>query len=140
VATCVLVVALLAFAGLAMDPRYPLRVGSAAVFALCGAIWGLRQLRLPAAIETELRIRDGTIWLRDRGAGPEEQEWRAQCVFAAPWLITFRMGSKYIRIWPDSLPMDAFRRVHACIRWERPGTTASAGALGANAFKNEIDP
>jgi hypothetical protein len=137
-AACVLVASLLAVAAMALDPRYPLRVGSAALLALAAALWSAWQLRVARAAAIEIRIRDGDVWLRD--SGPEAREERARCVFAAPWLITFRFGSNYVRLWPDSLPPDAFRRVHACVRWERTGTTDALGPTGANARQNENDP
>jgi hypothetical protein len=139
-ATCVLVAALLAVAAMALDPRHPLRVWTAAVLALAAALWGAWQLYVPRAPRTEIRIRDGDVWLRVGGPGPEAREEKARCVFAAPWLITFRIGSNYFRLWPDSLPPDAFRRVHACVRWERTGTTDALGPSGANARQNENDP
>jgi hypothetical protein len=137
--TCAMVAALLTVAALALDPRHPLRVGTAALFALVGALWGVRQLSARGAATTEIRIRDGKVLLRETGAGPEAREEMARCVFAAPWLITFRFGTNYVRLWPDSLPADAFRRVHACVRWERTGTT-DALPTGANARQNETDP
>jgi hypothetical protein len=139
-ATCALVAALLAVAALALDPRHPLRVGTAALLALAAALWGAWQLRIARAPAIEIRIRDGDVWLRDKEPGPESREEKARCVFAAPWLITFRFGSNYVRLWPDSLPPDAFRRVHACVRWERTGTTDALGPPGANARQNENDP
>ncbi len=135
--TCALVAVLLTVAALALDPRYPLRVGTAALFALVAALWGVRQLAAKGAATTEIRIRDGNVLLRE--TGPEPREEVARCVFAAPWLITFRFGSNYVRLWPDCLPADAFRRVHACMRWERTGTT-DALPTGANARQNETDP
>jgi hypothetical protein len=138
--TCALVAVLLAVAALALDPRHPLRVGTAAVLALAAALWGAWQLRVAGAPATEIRIRDGIVWLRNREPEPEARKERARCVFAAPWLITFRFGSNYVGLWPDSLPPDAFRRVHACVRWGRTGTTDALGPSGANARQNENDP
>jgi hypothetical protein len=138
--TCALVAVLLTVAALALDPRHPLRVGTAALFALVAVLWGVRQLGAREAAATEIRIRDGNVLLRGTGTGPEAREEVARCVFAAPWLITFRFGSKYVRLWPDSLPADAFRRVHACVRWERTGSTDALGPTGANARQNETDP
>lgn len=137
---CTLVAALLTVAALALDPRHPQRVGTAALFALVAALWGVWQLAPKGAATTEIRIRDGNVLLRETGTGPEARKEVARCVFAAPWLITFRFGSKYVRLWPDSLPADAFRRVHACVRWERIGTTDALGPTGANARLNETDP
>lgn len=138
--TCALVAALLTVATLALDPRHPLRVGTAAPFALVAALWGVLQLAARGAATTEIRIRDGSVLLRETGTGPEAREKVARCVFAAPWLITFRFGSNYVRLWPDSLPADAFCRVHASVRWERTGTTDALGPTGANARQNETDP
>lgn len=138
--TCALVAALLTVAALALDPRHPLRVGTAALFALVAALWGVRQLAAKGAATTEIRIRDGRVLLREKGTGLEAREGVARCVFAAPWLITFRFGSNYVRLWPDSLPADAFRRVHACVRWERIITKDALGTTGANARQNETDP
>ena len=94
--TCALVAVLLTVAALALDPRYPLRVGTAALFALVAALWGVRQLVAKGAATTEIRIRDGNVLLRE--TVPEPREEVARCVFAAPWLITFRFGSNYVRL------------------------------------------
>ena len=139
-ATCALVAALLTVAALALDPRHPLRVGTAALFALVAALWGGRQLAAKGAATTEVRIRDGRVLLREKGTELEAREEVARCVFAAPWLITFRFGSNYVRLWPDSLPADAFRRVHACVRWERISTRDALGPTRANARQTETDP
>jgi hypothetical protein len=140
VAVCVLLAALLMVAALVLDPRHPLQVGSATVLATVAASWGLWRLRRPAAVVAELRIGDGSVWLREAGTDGQAREEKARCVFAAPWLITFRFGSKFVRLWPDSLSPDAFRRVHACVRWERAGSNPLTGPPGANALDNEIDP
>jgi hypothetical protein len=137
-AACVLVASLLAVAAMALDPRYPVAVGTATLLALAAALWSAWQLRVAGAAAIEIRIRDGDVWLRD--SGPDAREERARSVFAAPWWITFRFGSNYVRLWPDSLPPDAFRQVHACVRWERTGTTDALGPTGANARQNENDP
>jgi len=138
--TCARVAALLTVAALVLDPRHPLRVGTAALLALAAALWGVRQLRAKGAATVEIRIRDGDVWLREEATDLEVREERARCVFAAPWLITFRFGSNYVRLWPDCLPPDVFRRVHACVRWERIATTDALGPTGANAHRNETDP
>jgi hypothetical protein len=130
---------MLTVAVLVLDPRHPLRVGAAATLALAAALWGLRQLRAQRAVATEIRLRDGEIWLREKGADLETLEERARCVFAAPWLITFRFGSNYLRLWPDSLSPAAFRRVHACARWERAGTADALGPNGNDARQDETD-
>lgn len=141
VATCGLVAALLTLAALILDPRHPLRVGSAAALAGAATLWGIRKLQDPVSALTELRIgADGHIRLRDARAGPGSPEQKVKCVFAAPWLITLRSGSRFIRLWPDSLPPETFRRVYAYIRWERAGTTATTDPTGAKASRNEIDP
>jgi hypothetical protein len=127
---CALVAAVLAIAALTRDPRHPERVAAAALIALVATFWGLWRLRANGQCATEIGIRDGSVWLRETKAGPETREEKARCVFAAPWLITFRFGSKYVRLWPDALPPDAFRRIHACVRWERTGITDATGPHG----------
>lgn len=138
-AGCALIAALLTVAALALDPRHPLRVWTAAVLALAAALWGARQLRAQQAVAAEIRLRDGDIWLRTKVADLEPREERARCVFAAPWLITFRFGSNYFRVWPDSLPPAAFRQVHACARWERAATADALGTNAADARQDETD-
>ena len=138
-AGCALVAALLTVAALAFDPRHPVRVGAAATVALVAALWGLLQLRARRTVATEIRLRDGEIWLREKGAHPETREESARCVFAVPWLITFRFGSNYVRLCPDSLSPAAFRRIHACARWEKAGTADALGPNGADARQNETD-
>ncbi len=56
---------------------------------------------------------------------------RLQCVFAAPWLITLKSGTMWVRIWPDSVPGNLFRRFWVHVRWspgrqpaDRTGATA----------------
>ena len=138
-AACVLVASLLAVAAMALDPRDPLRVGGQPRYSHWRRPYGARGSSVSRGQpRPRSRIRGGDVWLRDRG--PEAREERARSVFAAPWLITFRFGSNYVRLWPDSLPPDAFRQVHACVRWERTGTTDALGPTGANARQNENDP
>ncbi len=141
VATCGLVAALLTIAALELDPRHPLRVGAAAALAVAATLWGIRKLRNPVSALAELQIgADGCIRLRDARGGPGTTEQKVKCVFAAPWLITLRSGSKFIRLWPDSLPPETFRRVYACIRWERAAAAATTDPSRAKTSKNEIDP
>jgi len=117
VAGCLLVAAALVAAAATLDPRHPVRVGVAAAAAVAGGLWGIGRLRSRVGRAFELAIREGRVELRRTGEGMAPG-LPAQCVFAAPWLITFRLGSTWVRVWPDSLPPEAFRRVHACVRWQ----------------------
>jgi len=64
---------------------------------------------------TEVAIgQDGALLARPQTA---ESADAARCIFAAPWLITLRRGGMLVAVWPDSLPPDAFRRLHACAGW-----------------------
>jgi hypothetical protein len=121
VSTCLVVGAALAVAAGTLDPRHPLRVGAAAAVAFVAGLCGIGQLRRRVDRTFELAIRDGRVELR-RASAPADLGPPARCVFVAPWLITFRFGSTWVRVWPDSLPPEAFRRVHACVRWQPSGT------------------
>lgn len=140
----------LTLAALLADPRHPGRLWAATL--ACAAIavacaWRLRPARGPAlevAIDAHgaplLRvtggvtdgIKDGiTDGATDGVAGREaadDPSPAARCVFAAPWLITLRCGALRAPVWPDSMPADAFRRLHACVRWGSPAPDAGRPA------------
>jgi hypothetical protein len=119
-ATATLAVALGA-AAIWADPKHPARVWCAALVTAAAAIWATRGARAVPSRRTEVSIaRDGALQARRVGIdGTEEAEapTAVRCVFVAPWLITLRSGAMLVAIWPDSLPSDAFRRLHACARW-----------------------
>jgi hypothetical protein len=73
----------------------------------------------------------GALVVRAPNDGDGGPEHRLPCVFAAPWLITLRRGTMWVRIWPDSLPGNAFRRFWVHIRWN-PGRQP-AGRTAATA-------
>ena len=123
---------LLLYGALAMDPRHPVRTWTAFALAIGSVALAVLRRRRTASPRRELRIdRDGSAWLRNaRPSGNGAGEQPAQAVFVAPWLITLRAGATLIAVWPDSLPADAFRRLHACVRWTRhdsPTDTRQAG-------------
>jgi hypothetical protein len=61
--------------------------------------------------------RHGRLAVRriDRPGGSPEHA--ARCLFAAPWLITIKVGSIWVPIWPDSVPASTFRRLWVHVRW-----------------------
>lgn len=120
VAACLMIAAALAVAAATLDPRHPLRVGAASAVAFGAWLWGIGRLRRRVDRAFEIAIRAGRVELR-RASGRADPGPPPRCVFAAPWLITFRLGSTWVRVWPDSLPPEAFRRVHACVRWQPSG-------------------
>jgi len=138
VAACLAVAVALAFAAVTMDPRHPSRVGTAAAAAVVASLWGIVRLRRTSSDAFEVCVRNGRVELRARDAGEAPAETPTRCVFAAPWLITFRSGSNWVRVWPDSVPPDVFRRLHACVRWERPAGTDSKQTPGPRP-ENETD-
>lgn len=77
--------------------------------------------------------RDGAVLLRDVDSAESGSVLRA--VFGAPWLITFKGGTIWLAVWPDSLPADAFRRLWVTTRWSRstarPLTSSSTQAKDA---------
>jgi hypothetical protein len=130
----------LAVAALVADPRHPERVWSAALISTAASGWALVRARPSSGRSREVKIdADGSIWtrtqdgLRDSDSDPECE---ARCVFAAPWLITLRCGAMLVAVWPDSLPSEAFRRLHACARWS--GSTDKAKPTAEPG--NQIDP
>jgi hypothetical protein len=107
----------LAIAAVVADPRYPVRIWTAALVSAVACVWALVRCRLSSGRSREVRIdADGSIWTRIQ-AGVPDSECESRCVFAALWLITLRCGAMLVAVWPDSLPSEAFRRLHACARW-----------------------
>jgi hypothetical protein len=115
------------------DPRHPGHLWSAALVSAAASVWALVRARPSSGGSREVKIdADGSIWTRIQ-AGASNSECESRCVFAAPWLITLRCGAMLVAVWPDSLPSDAFRRLHACARW--------SGSAGPKAERgNPIDP
>jgi len=104
-----------------------------ALAALLAAAGGMLAGRRPAPREPiEIGVDDsGCIALRRVVGTVDPNEQRLQCVFAAPWLITLKSGTMWVRIWPDSVPGNLFRRFWVYVRWnpgrqpaDRTGATA----------------
>jgi hypothetical protein len=103
-----------------------------ALAALLAAAGGLLAGRPAPREPIEIGVDDsGCIAVR-RAVGTEDStEQRFQVVFAAPWLITLQSGTMWVRIWPDSVPGNLFRRFWVHVRWnpgrqpaDRTGATA----------------
>ena len=117
--------ALLTFAALVLDSRHPLSVGSAALLVTAGRAWGSGTVRAAAGRILQIRNSMGRkVWTAGRrGDGRQAREQLSSMLhFVAPWLITFRFGANSSDFGPTHCPPVAFRRVHACVRWERPRT------------------
>lgn len=103
-----------------------------ALAALLAAVGGWLAGRLDPREPIEIGVDDsGCIAVRravDAGDSPEQ---RLQCVFAAPWLITLKSGTMWVRIWPDSVSGNLFRRFWVHVRWN-PGRQP-ADRTGASA-------
>jgi hypothetical protein len=105
-----------------------------ALAALLAAAAGLLAGRRDPAEAIEIGIDDcGCVAARRASDAGESPEHRLRCVFAAPWLITLRSGTMWVRVWPDSVPGNIFRRFWVHIRWnpgrqpaDRTGATAPA--------------
>jgi len=92
-----------------------------ALAALLAAVAGLAAGRLALTRPLEIGINaSGRLAYRPLAEGDEGTEHGLRCVFAAPWLITARHGTIWVRIWPDSVPGNVFRRLWVHIRWN-PG-------------------
>jgi hypothetical protein len=116
-----------AIAALALDPRHPARLWVAAGIALAAAGWGVRGARRAARRRTEVSVgSDGAVQARPLNGRADALKVESGCVFVAPWLITLKSGGMLVPVWPDALPADAVRRLHACARWA--GTGGPAGA------------
>jgi hypothetical protein len=126
----------LAVAALVADPRHPVQLWSAALVLAVASAWALANSRPSSGRSREVRIdAEGAIWTRAQ-PGTRDSEFKSRCVFVAPWLITLRCGAMLVAVWPDSLPSDAFRRLHACARWSGSTDTARQIAVPGNT----IDP
>ncbi len=75
--------------------------------------------------------------MRATAAGSNAPAVAARCVFVAPWLITMRCGAILVPVWPDSLPQEAFRRLHACVLWA--GAAGGAGSIQTDADRRNND-
>ncbi len=111
----------LAYGALSRDPRHPLRTWTAAGLAAAAVGIAVARRWRAAPFQREMRIAaDGVPWIRVQlPAGSPAEERPAQAVFVAPWLITLHADATWVAVWPDSLTPDAFRRLHACVRWAR---------------------
>lgn len=126
---------LLTLAALLADPRHPAQLWSAVVICAvitAGLVWRLQPRNGPLEIAIDAQgqpLLRATPGVADPAAVPSAGP--ARCLFAAPWLITLRCGTLRAAIWPDCLPADAFRRLHACVRWAgaaAPDPSSSAPA------------
>jgi hypothetical protein len=105
-------------AALDSDSRHPMLLSVA--IAGCIAVtlgtylWPRTDERREVAIG-----RDGVVLLRPI-ADSADTGSALRPVFGAPWLITFKGGTIWLAIWPDSLPPDAFSRLWVSTRWSRP--------------------
>ena len=103
-----------------------------ALAALLAAVGGLLAGRPALREPIEIGVDDsGGIALRRVTGTGGSTDQRLQCVFAAPWLITLKSGTMWVRIWPDSVPGNLFRRFWVHVRWnpgrqpaDRTGATA----------------
>jgi hypothetical protein len=103
---------------------------AAALAALLAAAGGWLAGRQAREAPIDIGVDDsGCIVVRRVTTAPETTEY-LRCVFAAPWLITLTSDTMWVRIWPDSLPGNIFRRLWVHIRWN-PGRQ-SADRTGAS--------
>ena len=80
---------------------------------------------------------DGSFMMRGTAPGQNELTVSARCVFVARWLITMRCGAILVPVWPDSLPQEAYRRLHACALWV--GAEKRAGNVQTDADRRNND-
>jgi hypothetical protein len=69
---------------------------------------------------------DGRVVGRAADNAPER---RLQCLFASTWLITLRVGTEVVPVWPDSLPTDSYRRLWVHLRWTHAGSPAAVNGV-----------
>lgn len=62
-------------------------------------------------------------------AADSDPERHLQCLFASTWLITLRVGTDIVPVWPDSLPPDSYRRLWVHLRWTHPGSPAAVDGV-----------
>jgi hypothetical protein len=106
---------------------------AAALAALLAAAGGWLAGRQAREAPIDIGVDEsGCIVGRRLGTAHETPE-HLRCVFAAPWLITLKSGTIWVRIWPDSVSGNIFRRLWVHIRWnpgrqptDRSGATAPA--------------
>jgi hypothetical protein len=106
---------------------------AAALAALLAAAGGWLAGRQAREDPIDIGIDDSGCIVGRRVTPARETTERLRCVFAAPWLITLKSGTMCVRIWPDSVPGNVFRRVWVHIRWnpdrqpaDRTGAAAPA--------------
>lgn len=103
-----------------------------ALAALLAAVAGLLAGRRARGEPIEIGVDEsGHAVARLVADAIESPEHRLRCVFATPWLITLGNGTMLIRVWPDSVPGNLFRRLWVHVRWN-PGRQA-ADRTGATA-------
>jgi hypothetical protein len=97
--------------GEALDP-WP---AGAALLALLAGVFAARST---ATDPIEVGVdRSGALTVRGAADGISGPEHGVQCVFAAPWLITLKRDTMLIPIWPDSVPVNTYRRLWVHVRW-----------------------
>jgi len=126
--------AALLFAALTRDPRQPYVVWAALLLSAIAAIWTVWSVpRGQPGFELGIGA-DGALQVRRCDGGADELPAPACCIFVASWLITLRCGGVVLPIWPDSVPATAFRRLHACTRWD---TSTEASTRRRRAQSND---
>ena len=111
----------LLLAGLKTSPVSSGQLALAGLFAACcfGAVWVRKTPQL------EISVSPGSGLMLRRWHADESQlvataeTLPARLVFAAPWLISLRSGTRLIPVWPDCLPPTLYRRVWVHVHWGR---------------------
>jgi len=92
----------------------------AALAALLAAAGGWLAGREAREAPIDIGVDDSGCIAARRFTTMDETTEHLRCVFAAPWLMTLKGGTMRVRIWPDSVPGNIFRRLWVHIRWN-PG-------------------
>jgi hypothetical protein len=106
---------------LTSEPRAPWAAGVVLLAALGLVFFPRRRSAWQLAIAD-----DGRVMGRAADNAPER---RLQCLFASTWLITLRVGTEVVAVWPDSLPADFYRRLWVHLRWTRAESPAAVDGV-----------